>query len=224
MQLKAGWYNSINLDLTYRSGNTELLTLRTRFRSDFLSKSFHGFVFGSLQQGRKDGDLFTNKGMAHGRIIKNITNHLLVESFAQKQFNESILLNDRNLIGGGIRLESFSSKSLVRLFIGTGAMWEHERINNSENGEITTKIVRSTNYINWTAQLDDRLSTSATVYYQANVKNIFDFRILFESSIKTNLTKKLSIPFRVNCRYDNDPPVGVKKLDLEIFNGLSYTF
>lgn len=224
MQLNPGWYNNINLDLAYRSGNTELLTLRTRFRSDYLSKIYHGFVFGSLQQGRKSGVLFTNKGMVHGRIIRNLTNHILLESFVQKQFNESILLNDRNLVGGGVRFAARSSKSRFNLYLGTGAMWEHERINDSKIGEITTHIIRSTNYINWTAQLDKRISASATGYYQVHVRRVADYRVLFEGSIMFRLTTKLAFPFRVNFRYDSEPPTGIQKHDLEIFNGLSYTF
>jgi putative salt-induced outer membrane protein YdiY len=224
MQLNPGWYNSINLDLAYRSGNTEILTLRTRFRSDYLSKTYHGFVFGSLQQGRKNGEFFTNKGMAHGRIIRSLTDHILVESFVQKQYNESILLNDRNLLGGGVRLAIRSPKSRFNLYLGTGAMWEHERINDKIVGEITTRIIRSTNYINWTAQLEERISTSATGYYQVHVRRVADYRILFEGSIMFRLTTKLSFPIRVNFRYDNEPPTGIQKHDMEIFNGLSYTF
>lgn len=224
MQLEAGWYNSINLDLAYRSGNTELLTLRTRFRSDYLSKSYHGFVFGSLQQGRKNGEFFTNKGIAHGRIIWNLTDQILIESFVQKQYNESILLNDRNLIGGGVRFAIRSSKSRFNFYLGTGAMWEHESINDKVVDQITTRIVRSTNYINWTAQLDERISTSATGYYQVHVKRPKDYRILFEGSVMFRLTTKLSFPFRLNFRYDNEPPTGIQKHDMEIFNGLSYTF
>ncbi len=224
MQLKPGWYNNINLDLAYRSGNTELLTLRTRFRSDYLSKTYHGFVFGSIQQGRKNGEFFTNKGMAHGRIIRNITDHILIESFVQKQYNESILLNDRNLLGGGVRSAVRSPKSRFNLYLGTGVMWEHERINDKVVGDITTRIIRSTNYINWTAQLDERISTSATGYYQVHVKRPKDYRILFEGNIMFRLTTKLSFPFRLNFRYDNEPPTGIQKHDMEIFNGLSYTF
>ena len=95
MQLDPGWYNSITLDLTYHSGNTDLLTSRARFRSDYVSKAYHGFIFGELQQGRKNGAFFINKGMMHARIIRSLTDHLLFESFIQKQFNESILLSDR---------------------------------------------------------------------------------------------------------------------------------
>ena len=145
MQLESGWYNSINLDLTYRSGNSDLLTTRTRFRSDYLTKMYHSFVFGSLQQGRKDDVFFVNKGMAHARIIRSLTQHVLVESFIQKQFNESILLNDRNLAGGGVRFASHPRDSRFNVYLGIGAMWEHERINDAQRGEITTHIVRSSN-------------------------------------------------------------------------------
>ena len=83
MQLEPGWYNSINLDLTYRTGNTDLFTARTWFRSDYLSKTYQGFIFGSLQQGRKSDAFFINKGMAHARIIRSLIQHVLFESFVQ---------------------------------------------------------------------------------------------------------------------------------------------
>ena len=222
--LKPGWYNSIALDLTYRTGNTDLFTARTRFRSDYLSKRYHGFVFGSLQQGRRKGAFFINKGMAHARIILRSSQHLLLESFVQKQFNESILLNDRNLAGGGIRLALRPASSKFNVYLGIGGMWEHERINDKVHGEITTSIVRSTNYLNWTWQLDERITTSATGYYQCYVRRFQDYRILFEGSITFRLTTQLAFPLRVNFRYDSEPPTGIQKHDVEIFNGLRYTF
>lgn len=224
MQQEHGWYSNVNLDVSYRTGNTDLLTLRTRFRSDYLTTNYHGFVFGSLQQGRKDGAFFTNKGMAHARMILRHSNYILSESFIQKQFNESILLTDRNLFGGGIRFALLPLKSKYNLYIGIGAMWEHERINDSVIGEITTHLIRSTNYINWTAQFSDRISTSATGYYQVHVKRLADYRILFEGNLLFGLTSKLSLPLKLNFRYDNEPPTGIRKHDLEIFNGLRYTF
>ena len=224
MRLDPGWYNSINLDLTYRTGNTDLFTARTRFRSDYLSKVYHGFIFGSLQQGRKSSAFFINKGMAHARIIRSLTQHVLFESFVQKQFNESILLSDRNLVGGGIRFDLHPSSSKFNIYLGIGAMSEHERINDKDVGEITTRIIRSTNYINWTGQLDERITTSATGYYQAHTRRFEDYRILFQGSLTFRLTTKLAFPLRVNLRYDSEPPTGIRKHDVEIFNGLRYTF
>lgn len=224
MRLESGVYNSIALDLTYRSGNTDLLTTRTRFRSDYLTAAYHAFIFGSLQQSRKDAVFFINKGMAHARIIRSLTQHLLFESFVQKQFNESILLSDRNLVGGGVRFAAHPRDSRFNLYLGIGAMWEHERTNDKASGTITTRLVRSTNYINWTGQLDERVTTSATGYYQVYVRRFQDYRILFEGSLTFRLTTKLSFPLRVNFRYDSEPPTGIRKHDVEIFNGLRYTF
>lgn len=224
MQLEPGWYNSITMDLTYRTGNTDLLTARTRFRSDYLSKIYHGFVFGSLQEGRRSGAFFINKGIAHARIIRRLTQHLSVESFIQKQFNESILLNDRNLAGGGARFGLYSPDSRFKVYLGVGAMWEHEHINDKTQGEITTRIVRATNYINWTWRLDEQITTSATGYYQFHVRRFQDYRILFQGSITFRLTTKLAFPLRVNFRYDSEPPTTIQKHDVEIFNGLRYTF
>ena len=224
MQLEPGWYNSITMDLTHRTGNTDLFTARTRFRSDYLSETYHGFVFGSLQEGRRKGAIFLNKGKAHARIIRHLTQHLQVESFIQKQFNESILLNDRNLAGGGARLALYPPNSRFKVYLGGGAMWEHERINDKTHGKITTRIIRSTNYINWTWELDERITTSATGYYQFHVRRFQDYRILFEGSITFRLTTKLAFPLRINFRYDNEPPTTIRKHDVEIFNGLRYTF
>lgn len=224
LQLQSGWYNNINMDLTYRSGNTDLLTLQTQYRSDYLTSIYHGFVVGSIQYGRENDSSFTDKGMVHVRSIRKLANHFMIESFGQKQFNESIHLNDRNLIGGGIRFNAFSHKSKYNLYIGIGTMWEHERIDDSELGDIINHRIRSTNYINWTLQFTEQLSTSATGYYQVHVKRLHDYRILFEGNIQLSITKVLSFPLKINFRYDNQPPTGIQKHDLEIFNGLSYNF
>ncbi len=230
MQLKPGWYNSIALDFTYRAGNTELLTLRTQFRTDYLASTYHGFVFGSLQQGRQSGTFFINKGMAHGRIIRNLISHILLESFIQKQFNQSIRLIERNLAGSGLRFSLRPRKTVTadkhkfNLYLGIGAMWEHERINDKDVGEIGTHIARSTNYINWTGELGERIATTATGYYQGRIGNAADYRILFQGNVTIRITNKLAFPLRVNFRYDNEPPIGIQKHDVEIFNGVRYTF
>ncbi len=224
MRLEPGWYNSVSLDSTYLAGNTELLTLRARCRSDYLARTYHGFVFGSLQLGRKSGTFFTNKGMIHGRIIRGLTRHISLEAFVQKQFNTSILLSDRNLAGGGARFAVMPSNPRLHLYLGIGAMWEHERLNAANAGEMNTRIVRATNYINWNGQLAERITTSATGYYQVHAKRIADYRLLFEGNVTFRLTTRLAFPLRLNFRYDGEPPTGIEKYDVEIFNGLRYTF
>ena len=110
---KSGWYNNIALSLIYQSGNTDLLRFNSSIRSDYPVDRYHTFGIVSFQQEKQGGKLYTDKGFVHLRGARSINNHLSVEIFTQKQFNESILLKDRNLAGGGIRVQ-FSSSVRIR--------------------------------------------------------------------------------------------------------------
>ena len=226
---KQGWYNDINLSLTYQSGNTDLLRFKSSLRSDYWFGKYHTFGIATLQQGEQGGKLYTDKGFIHLRGARSIIEHLGVEMFLQKQFNESILLRDRNLAGGGVRISVLTQRTDTKntglnLYLGIGAMWENETINDKEHGEVETDIIRSTNYISATWRIDKRFSIVITGYYQPYTQRISDFRVLSESRFEFDVTRTVSINTRLNIRYDSEPPTDVEAHDLEIVNGLSYKF
>ena len=68
-----GFYNNVKLSFSYYSGNTDMRTLWTRVRSDYIMKNYHVFSVGNLQFRRKDNQTFINKGMFHFRGIRHIT-------------------------------------------------------------------------------------------------------------------------------------------------------
>ena len=96
----------------------------------------------------------------------------------------------------GVRFDLQPSSSKFNVYLGIGAMWEHERINDKADGVMTTRIIRSTNYINWTGRLAEHVTTSATGYYQFHTRRFQDYRILFEGSLTFQLTTKLAFPLR----------------------------
>ena len=226
---KLGWYNDINLSLTYQSGNTDLLRFKTSLRSDYWFDKYHTFGIATLQQGEQGGKLYTDKGFVHLRGARSIIEHLGMEMFLQKQFNESILLRDRNLAGGGVRISALKQRTDkkntgVNLYLGIGGMWENETINDKEHGEVETNIIRSTNYISAAWRVDKRFSVVVTGYYQPYAQRFSDFRVLSESRFAFHATERVSFNIRLNFRYDSEPPTGVEAHDLEIVNGLSYKF
>ncbi len=227
---KPGWYNDITLSLTYQSGNTDLLRFKTSLRSDYWVDKYHTFGIVTFQQGKQGGKLYTDKGFIHLRGARSINNHLSVEIFTQKQFNESILLQDRNLAGGGIRVlvlrqrTNTKNSAGLNLYIGIGAMWENETINDAQQGEVETDIIRSTNYVSSTWRIDERFTVALSGYYQPDLERFSDFRLLFESRIELRVTETVSFNTRLNFRYDSEPPTDVETHDLEIVNGLSYRF
>ena len=226
---KPGWYNDITLSLTYQSGNTDLLRFKSSLRSDYWFDKYHTFGIATLQQGKQGGKLYTDKGFIHLRGARSIIEHLGVEMFLQKQFNESILLRDRNLAGGGMRISVLKRRTItsgtgLNLYLGIGAMWENETINDKGHGEIETNIIRSTNYISAAWRIDKRFTVVVTGYFQPYTQRFSDFRILSESRFDFHVTKTVSINTRLNIRYDSEPPTDVEAHDLEIVNGLSYKF
>lgn len=226
---KLGWYNDITLSLTYQSGNTDLLRFKSSVRSDYWFGKYHTFGIATLQQGEQGGRLYTDKGFIHLRGARSIIEHLGVEMFLQKQFNESILLRDRNLAGAGIRISALKQRNDkkntgLNLYLGIGAMWENETINDKGHGEVETNIVRSTNYISATWRIDNRFSVVITGYFQPYTQRVSDFRVLSESRFEFHVTKTVSLNTRLNIRYDSEPPTDIEAHDLEIVNGLSYKF
>ena len=227
---KPGWYNDIALSLTYQSGNTDLLRFRSSLRSDYWFDKYHAFGIATLQQGEQGGKLYTDKGFIHLRGACSITEHLGIEIFLQKQFNESILLRDRNLAGGGVRISALKQRAITKngsglnLYLGIGGMWENETINDKGHGEVETNIIRSTNYISAAWRIDKRFTVVLTGYYQPYLQRFSDFRVLSESRLEFRATERVSSNTRLNIRYDNEPPTNVEAHDLEIVNGLSYKF
>ena len=226
---KPGWYNDIALSLTYQSGNTDLLRFKSSLRSDYWFDRYHTFGIVTFQQGKQGGKLYTDKGFIHLRGARSIIKHLGVEMFLQKQFNESILLRDRNLAGGGIRISVLKQRTNTKntglnLYLGIGSMWENEAINDKQHGEVETNIIRSTNYVSATWRIDKRFTVVITGYYQPYIQRFSDFRVISESRLEFHVTKTASINTRLNLRYDSEPPTGVEAHDLEIVNGLSYKF
>jgi len=226
LDLDPGWHNILGLSLNYSSGNTNVLTLKTNFRSDYVWKSSHTFVVTNFRLGRKDGKSFTNKGFVHLRGIHALNQTLMMEGFLQKQFNESIRLDDRELAGGGLRLTVMhpSKKSrylsLLHLYMGIGAMWEYERLDQG----LETELVRSTNYFTGRLTLGERVTASTTCYFQPALEHFSDYRILLEANLRLCITDNLAFNNGLSLRYDSAPPAGIESNDLEIVHGISYSF
>ena len=103
-------------------------------------------------------------------------------------------------------------------------MWENELIDDTKLGQIHSDIMRSTNYATIIWQIDDRISSATTGYFQIDPSHKEDFRILIEGDISFRITNQIRLTTRLNLRYDSHPPTSITKHDLEITNGLSLSF
>ena len=100
-------------------------------------------------------------------------------------------------------------------------MWENELIDNKKLGEIEASILRSTNFARWSGRSIDRFSTATAGYFQMRPNNTNDFRLLVENGFGVRLSKRISLDVELNFRFDNEPPSGIEKHDLEFSNRLT---
>lgn len=223
--ISPGLHHRIGLDFAYQDGNAQFLLLAAYYRLDYLSGDLYGFLVGRYGRGSGGDALFRNDGFAHLRLSYAFNPTLGAEAFAQEEFNDFILLRNRALGGGGVRLtlaDERKTGSSFALHVGVGGMYERERIA-SEPPE-ATDLVRSTNYlaIAWTPA--PFLRFNATTYAQFAVTHPHDYRLLTEASLGVKLSDLLEFNTSARHRYDNEPPPGIKGFDLQVANGLSVTF
>lgn len=227
--LKNGFQTSLNVDLGLFAGNSDFLKMTGKLRTDFVSGDHYTFGVMQYQRGIQDQNVFVNKAFIHIRDIHKLSRIFRWEWFIQKEFNEFIRLKDRNLIGAGLRTaawaSNFKTKNLpqsLQFYLGTGFMWENEKINTTPVTE--TWIIRSTNYFNLSWKIDKRVNLGMVTYYQVDLKNLNDYRILSQTGFVFYITPAVSFQTTLNFRYDNEPPPRIKEYDLELKNGIQVAF
>ena len=90
--------------------------------------------------------------------------------------------------------------------------------------EIIRNLIRSTNYLTLDFLILKNILFSNTAYYQVDISNKNDFRILYNSGLNIDLNKNLNFSMGINFRYDNDHHDDKNKQYIQIINGISYKF
>lgn len=224
--LAAGWHSSLEGRFTWVAGNTEFVKANGLARADYLRKGYHGFLVGNYEFGRQGGETFIQNGFAHFRNVVGIARGTDAEFFAQLEFNDFLMLQQRRLFGAGLRyrLGAAAADSLprARADLGLGLMQEHEEI----EGEAPdgTTVIRATSYANLLFGLGNRVAAQAVVYYQPRLAAMADYRILGQAGLDIGLARNLSLETALKGRYDSRPPGNLKPFDIEAVNGLKLAF
>ncbi len=223
-----GFQSNLAFNLGYISGNSEIFNMKTNLRSDLFLENYNFFIIGNYQRATSKNKLSLNKGFVHVRGLRSLNRFIKVEVFTQKEFNDFLLIKNRDLLGSGLRFEYKNWDTVSRpaskltVNLGTGVMWERELFNKKDIQD--TRIIRSTNYLSLKYVWEERLTFQAISYYQVNTKRRNDYRILSDGSLGITITKQVMITTGLNFRYDNEPPIAVKKYDMELTNGLLISF
>ena len=208
-----GVHHNMALDFSYYSGNSEIIQLMGSYRMDYLSNSnWYGFLKGQYNRAfEKDKEDFSNKGFIHLRAAKPILEHTDIEGFIQKEANHFIDLENRELLGAGLRINQFRN-----LYWGIGIMHEMEKYNKIPQEQ---SFVKSTNYINYKINILQTAELQNVIYYQFKLGYPGDYRILWNGNLTFQASKGISFHMNTHYRFDK-----TGESYFEISNGLGFQF
>lgn len=163
-----------------------------------------------------------DEGYTHLRYSYDLNNWLVPEAFSQIQTNSLQRLDYRVLNGLGVRLIAIADDSAnFYLRPGTMQMFEYEVV---ENNDEINRIFRNSSYLNIAWKVKDNLSISHTTYFQPNLEDLEDFRILSDTQANFKIFQHLFFNVTYSLFYDTRPPEAVPTTFYSLSNGLTYKF
>ncbi len=206
-----------NLTMNQIGLSPNIILLRSRNEYKLLG----GYSFLSEQ-----GENIMNSGYIHLRHNFKISERLKTLAFYQVQFNEVLLLNQRQLFGLGLRYRLIDKDSLS-YDISAGPMREYEMLDGAslEPGEtIATSFTRASIVSSFSWEAGKNFSIHHVLYYQPYLSDFSDFRLLNDLNFVVSLSKYFSLVTAVTTRYDNLPPSTLKKFDNAVSIGVNVKF
>lgn len=211
------WIGSATLGFRLQQQGNQVLTLSWDNDVAYLSEN-HNYMFISNIRfiGVEDRDVIST-GYVHGRINFLRKQLLSYETFAQTQYDRARGLEERTLVGGGVRWD-LSETAKSKLQLGNGIMYEKEVwfVNDGDaSGEKTTKkgnFVKSTHYLSFHKDFNKQYSFNTIAYYQAPVAKPLQPRVTAEVNSTARLHKNVSANIGYSMQYDAAPIANVDKL------------
>lgn len=219
-----GVHLRLDLDLTYQTGNIDLVEFGPAFRLDRLTSRASQLVLASGDIGWEGGERFSNGALFHVRNAGRPLSRFRPEFFGQVNYDLSRQLQVRGLGGGGVRIGIHRSpKGMV--WLGLTTMLEHERndLTPGDSHPKTTNAVRGSFYFSFSGRTD-RTSYEAVVYVQPRFQAFDDGRLLINARLGVAASERIELAAAVSLRHDAGPPLGIEKTDLRVKSGLSLAF
>ncbi|MDC1311196.1 DUF481 domain-containing protein [Burkholderiales bacterium] len=214
-----GYSSSGNLQASGASGNSDRADVSFSALLQYLGDGFSNlFVIGS-EYGETSGDRSADEQIIHIRHTRILAKGSDWEVFSQWQQNEFTRLEERTLLGSGIRL-GFGDDVDSRLYLGLGAFYESTR----NEDESDREMGRSNIYVSHRKKTSKDISLITTAYLQNKLDDPNDQRAIGSFSMSIPATNNLDFTVSLNVEHDSRSPIGVEKTDWTYKTGFGWKF
>jgi hypothetical protein len=221
---KPGYSGTLKGSFETKRGNSDVDNYSAGLRAQYDNNSSYvlwsDFVFA---YGKAFGETNTNKTYAHVRLVHTFLDikELNYEGFIQLGTNEFTNVEERNLIGGGLRYHK-DLKNYGNFYLGLGGFYEE--INYLTSLDPREKNIRVNSYISYTKAFDKKSKISYVMYYQPKVDESADFIVSNALELQVLIYKTLFLNFVLYYDVDSKPAHDIKKRDFTQKTSFLYKF
>jgi putative salt-induced outer membrane protein len=219
--LLEGWTGGADASLALTSGNSETTNFalgsalsRTTLRDKI---SVYAASIYSRDSTTEPSRTTANTIRGGVRYDRDITKKLFVYGFTDLEHNGLQDLTLRLVLGGGLGYHAIRRERTQLDLLG-GLDWNKEyfRGDNNDRSSMEAQLGETFSH-----QFNSRLSFKEQLFVFPNLTNGGEFRVNFDSSLITAITKRIGWQLTLSDRYLSDPPNSFKKNDLLLTTGLN---
>ena len=222
-QVDSGWAATFGVvgDLSF--GNSRVTDLSTDGSVGYTQGPMTYRLAGSWARLAEDGAAIQDNRFAQLRVNRKFGDSgWQAFAFLQTASNNVLLMQERTLLGGGIRKRVLDGDA-GWFDVAWGPFSERE-VYDAETGEPEKDLVRSSITLSSEWQVTEKLDWRNTVYVQSAMTDWADTRLFFESAANMAISERLSFEFDLIYRRDSQPHGGLNPVDVGTAFGLRWEF
>lgn len=221
---KEGFSGKVELALSSTSGNTEKKDYALGSRLQWHKEKITDYLLLRGAYGESAGVKTTEKSFLHARHIYQYWPRLAAEGYVQAEQDTFARLEFRGLVGAGGRYTLYQRDDHGVVYLGLGAYYSKERIDDNYPDGGTDKLWRGSTYLILKYQATANTTLVSSSYYQPAFEGADDYRMLEQATMKVKLNDMLSLVFSADYSFDSQPPIGVEKRDITYTTSFSLEF
>jgi len=216
----------LNADFAFNHTNNDGLTVNqvngtvtTQLKSkDF--KKIYLFLGNYKLIDAEEGNL-QNSWFLHARFNYKFNTLLRFEAFLQSQYNQLLVVEQRNLVGAGLRLKWVDRENFTG-YLGNSYLYEAEY---SDKANTEDYNHRNSTYLSLSYLSESRsFSLTNTVYYQPLYRNFKDYRILEQFRFDVPLAAWFKVFMIYDYYFDSKTPLNTREYTSQLQIGVGFNF
>ncbi len=221
-----GFEGFVNVDISGDNGNTKESDLALSVQLNWAGENSSDLLMLNYAYGETANVKDTDQSFLHYRHVWLARETVSYEAFTQLETNEFTRLKLRSLLGGGIRLKLDLPEKPHSAYLGLGLFRSREDLDPLISGGevIEDYTTRLNSYLVYRYHMNEHVRLLNMLYYQPDVSEFGDYRLLEQLAINVALNKSLSLTVSIDIAHDSRPPQNVETTDTSYRTGLEYRF